>query len=55
MSCFIEEFRLVSDMEGHLVAGQLTLEYIVLDSALWLQFLQTRMILPASVFTKEYE
>ena len=38
MSCFIEEFRLVSDMEGRLVAGQLTLEYIVLDSAFGCNF-----------------
>ena len=45
MSCFIEEFRLISDMEGRLVAGQLTLEYIVPGSALWLQFLQTRYLL----------
>ena len=45
MSCFIEEFRLVSYMKGGVVAGWLTLESVVPRSALWLQFLQTRYLL----------
>ena len=53
MSCFIEEFRLVSDMKGRLVAGQLTLEY-----SAWFSLvvaISSGQIRPASLIAKEYE